>query len=250
MSLADGTDLLPGLRYVAPDDGNPHDRTVAEVPLPRAAAPGETVHVAIDFRSRLPRVSNRTGYKGDFFFVAQWFPKLGVLEETGWNCHQFDARSEFFADFGNYDVSIDVPEEYRGKVGATGVRAEERNAPGNRVLYRFRQDSVHDFAWTADPDYRVHRDVFREPGFPDVELILLLQPEHARTGRAPLPGRESRPLGLRARAGALSLSDAHARGPRLGRQRGGRHGVPDPDHVREPLERAGVRPEPRERHRP
>lgn len=179
MSLADGTDLLPGLRYIAPDDGNPHDRTVAEVPLPRPAAPGETLHVAIDFRSRLPRVSNRTGYKGDFFFVAQWFPKLGVLEETGWNCHQFDARSEFFADFGNYDVSIDVPEEYRGKVGATGVRAEERNAPGNRVLYRFRQDSVHDFAWTADPDYRVHRDVFREPGFPDVELILLLQPEHA-----------------------------------------------------------------------
>jgi hypothetical protein len=179
MSLADGTDLLPGLRYIAPDDGNAHDRTVAEVPLPRPVTPGETLHVAIDFRSRLPRVSNRTGYKGDFFFVAQWFPKLGVLEDTGWNCHQFDARTEFFADFGNYDVTIDVPEQYRGKVGATGRQVEERPAPGNRVLYRFRQDSVHDFAWTADPDYRVLRDVFREPGFPEVEIILLLQPEHA-----------------------------------------------------------------------
>lgn len=179
MSLADGTDLLPGLRFIAPDDGNLHDRTVAEVPLPRPVRPGETVHVAIDFRSRLPRVSNRSGYKGDFFFVAQWFPKIGVLEETGWNCHQYDARSEFFADFGNYDVSIDVPARYRGKVGATGVRVEERDAPGDRVLYRFRQESVHDFAWTADPDYRVHRDVFREPGLGEVELILLLQPEHA-----------------------------------------------------------------------
>jgi len=179
MSLADGTDLLPGLRYIAPDDGNPHDRTVAEVPLPRPVAPGETLHVAIDFRSRLPRVSNRSGYKGDFFFVAQWFPKVGVLEDSGWNCHQYDARTEFFSDFGNYDVTIDVPANFRGKVGATGVRVEERDAPGGRVLYRFRQESVHDFAWTADPDYRVHRDVFREPGAPEVELFLFLQPEHA-----------------------------------------------------------------------
>ncbi len=179
MTLSDGTDLLPGLTYISPDDGNPHDRTVAEVLLSREARPGETLFVSMDFRSRLPRVSNRTGYKGDFFFVAQWFPKIGVLEEDGWNCHQFFATTEFFADFGNYDVTIDVPARYRGKVGATGVRVEQREAPGDRVLYRFRQEGVHDFAWTADPDYLVKRDLFREPGFPDVELLLLLQPEHS-----------------------------------------------------------------------
>jgi len=64
-------------------------------------------------------------------------------------------------------------------VGATGVKVEERETSGDRVLYRFRQESVHDFAWTADPDYLVLRDLFREPGFPDVELLLFLQPEHA-----------------------------------------------------------------------
>jgi hypothetical protein len=153
---------------------------VAEVLLPRSVEPAETLSVSIDFVSRLPRVSARTGYKGDFFFVAQWFPKIGVLEERGWNCHQFHATSEFFADFGDYDVSIDVPSRYRGKVGATGERVEERNAAGDRVVYRFRQQSVHDFAWTADPSYRVLRDRFREPGIADVELTLLLQPEHGR----------------------------------------------------------------------
>ncbi|HEX5135315.1 MAG TPA: M1 family peptidase, partial [Thermoanaerobaculia bacterium] len=61
MTLADGSDVLPALTYIAPDDGNPHDRTVAEVQLPRPVTPGETISVSIDFRSRLPRVSTRTG---------------------------------------------------------------------------------------------------------------------------------------------------------------------------------------------
>jgi hypothetical protein len=179
MTGSDGEDLLPSLRYIAPDDGNTSDRTVAEVTPGRPVAPGETIAIAMDFVSRLPRVAVRTGYKGDFFFVAQWFPKIGVFEEQGWNCHQFHASSEFFADFGNYDVSIDVPSRFRGKVGATGRRVEERETSLGRVLYRFRQEGVHDFAWTADPAYLVLEDTFREAGLSDVRLILLLQPEHA-----------------------------------------------------------------------
>ncbi len=178
MTAADGTDLLPGLVYLAPDDGNLDDRTVAEVTLPRPVAPGETTRVSIDFRSRLPRVFRRTGWKGNFFLVAQWFPKIGVLQDSGWNCHQFHQDSEFFSDFGDYDVTIDVPAAYKGKVGATGQRVEERAATADRVLYRFRQESVHDFTWTADPDYLVLKDFFREAGLHDVEITLLLQPEH------------------------------------------------------------------------
>lgn len=179
MTGPDGADLLPGMRFVAPDDGNPEDRTVVDVPLPRPVAPGETISIALDFAALLPRVSVRTGYKDEFFMVAQWFPKIGVLEETGWNCHQFHAQGEFFSDFGNYDVSIDVPARYKGKVGATGERIEERETSAGRVLYRFRQAGVHDFAWTADPSYLVLEDTFREAGLGDVRLFLYLQPEHA-----------------------------------------------------------------------
>ncbi len=179
MTFGDGTDLLPALAWISPDDGNPDDRTVAEVTLPRPVAPGETVRVSLDFRSRLPRVTARTGWKGDYFLVAQWFPKIGVLEEDGWNCHQFHANAEFFADFGDYDVSIEVPARYRGKVAATGRRVEERAASGDRILYRFRQESVHDFAWAADPSFVVLHDFFREAGLHDVDLHLFIQPEHA-----------------------------------------------------------------------
>jgi hypothetical protein len=178
MTAADGADLLPSLKYIAPDDGNAQDRTVAEVLLPRPVAPGETISVAIDFLSRLPKISVRTGYRDDFFFVVQWFPKIGVFEENGWNCHQYHATSEFFADFGNYDVSIDVPARYRGKVGATGRLVETRETSSGRILYRFQQDGVHDFAWTADPNFVVLEDIFREPGVGDAKLILLLQAEH------------------------------------------------------------------------
>ena len=66
--------------------------------------------------------------------VGQWFPKIGVYEEAGeryamegqWNCHQFHLNSEFFADYGDYEVTITVPENYI--VGATGVLLnEEKN---------------------------------------------------------------------------------------------------------------------------
>jgi len=179
MTGSDGEDLLASLKYIAPDDGNANDRTVAEVIPGRPIAPGETISIAMDFVSRLPRVAVRTGYKGDFFFVVQWFPKIGVLQEKGWNCHQFHASSEFFSDFGNYDVSIDVPSRFRGRVGATGRRVEERETSGGRILYRFQQAGVHDFAWTADPAYLVLEDAYREAGLGDVRLLLFLQPEHA-----------------------------------------------------------------------
>src|SRR5262245_37877691 len=179
MTGPDGADLLPAMRFISPDDANPDDRTVAEVVLPRPVAPGETISVALDFAAKLPRVGRRTGYKDEFFMVVQWFPKVGVLEEKGWNCHQFHAFSEFFSDFGNYDVSIDVPVRYKGKVGATGERVEERETSAGRVLYRFRQAGVHDFAWTADPSSLVLEDTFREAGLGDVRLFLYLQPEHA-----------------------------------------------------------------------
>ena len=80
------------------------------------------------FTAQLPKVFARTGYAGDYFLVGQWFPKLAVYEPAGvrgratggWNCHQFHANSEFYADFGHYRVAITVPTRFI--VGATGER--------------------------------------------------------------------------------------------------------------------------------
>ncbi|HEV8269466.1 MAG TPA: M1 family metallopeptidase, partial [Thermoanaerobaculia bacterium] len=178
VSLADGTDLTPNLSYVSPDDGNPDDRTVVSVVLPTAIEPGGTLVFRVDFVAKLPRIVERTGVKDDFVLGGQWFPKLGVATDAGWNCHQFHAPTEFFADFGDYDVTLTLPAENKGKVGGTGVLKEEADLPGGRIRVRFTAEDVHDFAFTACPRYVVARDSFTYKGLPNVEIVLLLQPDH------------------------------------------------------------------------
>jgi len=120
---------------------------------------------------------DRTGVVGHFYFIAQWFPKLGVLQDDGWNCHQFHSSTEFFADYGSYDVSLTVPRGWI--VGATGVERERRDEGGNATVHRYYQDDVHDFAWTTSPDYVERVELFEHPTLPRVTMRLLLQPEHA-----------------------------------------------------------------------
>jgi hypothetical protein len=187
MKTEAGEDLLPGLEFVHPDDDNAADRTVARVPLPRPVAPGATLAFDVEFTSKLPAVFARTGYKDNFFLVAQWFPKLGVYEtrgergraEPGWNCHQFHANSEFYADFGSFDAELTVPSRF--VVGATGELVEPAKVAGDLTTYHYRQDDVHDFAWTADDNYVVGKRSYAEDGFPPVEITALVQPEHRAT---------------------------------------------------------------------
>ena len=169
-------DLTSSLRFVAPDDGNPDDRTVLEAPLETPVAPGETVDVEIGWSSRVPRPFARTGAVGQYYFVAQWFPKIGVLEDAGWNCHQFHAATEFFADFGTYDVKLNVPRGWI--VGATGRERGRQDEQDGTTTHHYYQEDVHDFAWTTSPDYLERRARFEHPTLPAVDMRLLLQPEH------------------------------------------------------------------------
>lgn len=171
----EATDLLSQLRFIAPDDGNTEDRTVVEAPLAVPVQPGDTIEIEVGWTSRVPRTFARTGAIGNFYFVAQWFPKIGVLEDTGWNCHQFHAATEFFADFGVYQVQLDVPKGWI--VGATG-RETSRTDSGDRTVHTYVQEDVHDFAWTTSPDYIERRARFEHDRLPAVDMRLLLQPEH------------------------------------------------------------------------
>ncbi|MGA7991600.1 MAG: M1 family metallopeptidase [Thermoanaerobaculia bacterium] len=178
IALDDGTDLTPGLKYVSPDDGNPGDRTLVVVPLPHAVLPGETVVFRVDWEAKFPRAVARTGWKDDYLLGAQWFPKLCAATDAGWNAHQFHAGTEFFADFGDYDVSLTLPRANKGHLGGTGVLKEETELAGDLVRARFLAEDVHDFAFAACPRFDVVRDTFSANGLPNVDIVLLLQPDH------------------------------------------------------------------------
>ncbi len=128
------TDLTATRHFIAPDDGNRDDETVMSVPLPQPVAPGGGVSLEVKWTAHVPRTYARTGAIGQFFFIAQWFPKLGVLQDAGWNCHQFHADTEFFSDYGVYDVRLTTPNTW--PVGATGVERERRDNAGSTATHR------------------------------------------------------------------------------------------------------------------
>ncbi len=158
-----GSDLLANARYISPDDGRPEDRTVLEVPLKSPLDPGADIELELSFVSQLPKPVARAGAIGGFMMAAQWYPKLGVLEpaaggtEARWSCHQYHAIGEFFAPFGRYRVTIDVPDGH--EVGATGPRVEMKTSSG-RTRHVHQQDKVHDFAFVVDPRLERHERRF------------------------------------------------------------------------------------------
>ena len=95
------------------------------------------------------------------------------------------AHSEFYADYGQYDVRITVPKGYT--VGATG---EETGAPvekDGKVTHRFVQGDVHDFAWTADKRYAKPLVGYYEgPGSPKVTVRVLYTPEYESNAKPAL----------------------------------------------------------------
>lgn len=171
----DGSETeLPRFRHISPDDQNRDDRSLAAADLPVGVQPGETMRLKVTWTGRFPRNFDRTGAIGNYFFVSQWFPKLGVFSDGGWVARQFFANSEFFADFGRYDVRMTVPTGFI--VGATGVE-QSRTPTGDRITYRYVEDNVHDFAWTASPDFVERTQRFEHASLPPVNMRLLLHPD-------------------------------------------------------------------------
>lgn len=141
------------------------------MPLPRALKGHEVIELNISFVSQLPEVVERTGYAGDFHMMAQWFPKLAKREVDGrWAHFAFHPYAEFYADFGNYDVRMNVPARF--VVGSTGELSETKVGDPERKNYQAKAQGVHDFAWTAWPNFIVEERVFTGT------RVRLLRPSH------------------------------------------------------------------------
>ncbi|WP_248929151.1 M1 family metallopeptidase [Paenibacillus hamazuiensis] len=184
MKTLTGEDLLIRAEYVQPDDGNKEDRTLLKVTLPKPVAPGEKLTLRTDFTVQLPTVFARMGYLDDFIMAGQWFPKIAVYEpagtrgraEEGWSIHQYHGNSEFYADFGIYEVKVKVPSKYT--VAATGFPTRPPVDDGQWKTYSFYADDVHDFAWSASPNFVYVEEPYATANLPGVKIKLYLDPSH------------------------------------------------------------------------
>lgn len=183
------------------------DSTVAAIPLPRPLAPGQSVVLDMDWDARLSTLPRRQGRAGRHYDFAQWYPRIAVFDPRGWQQQALHPQGEFYGEVGSYDVTLEVAADQ--VVGATGVLAEGdagwqntpheaaaypamRGAPGEalgllsapagegRKRLRFVADSVHHFAWLADPTFRadvVSREAWGDAGgretLPSIRVLYL-----------------------------------------------------------------------------
>ncbi len=146
--------------------GRDSDETDVRVPLPFAVQKGGVLTIEVEFLTTLPSVVERTGFWGSYHFAGQWFPKIAKLEPNGTFTHfAFTHLTEFYANYGAYDITLDVPQGF--VLGATGPITEAKDE-GGRHVERHVQSDIHDFAFTAwDQFVRADRKI------DDVSVALL-----------------------------------------------------------------------------
>lgn len=186
---------------------------IVVLPLVKSLFPGESLNVSTPFRVKVPSGSiSRLGHIGQSYQITQWYPKPAVYDKNGWNPMPYLNQGEFYSEFGSFDVSITIPENY--VLGSTGdlqnaseikfmndlAQKTEGNLnslvaksnkgrtntpfPLSSVKYktiRYTQDKVHDFAWFADKRYAVLKGSVELPGTRKlVDTWALFVPQNAK----------------------------------------------------------------------
>ena len=184
------------------------DNTIMKIYLPKPLVPGSKVVIKMNFNTyydngstrRRMQMYNAWGFM--HYNGCQWFPKICVYDRMhGWDTYQHLNR-EFYGDFGLYDVTLDFPSNYileasgvlqnrqevlpdtlRAKLDIKNFANKKWNEPpstiipyvkGERKQWHFVANNVHDFAFTADPSFRIGTSYWN-----GVECVALVQEPHA-----------------------------------------------------------------------
>ena len=184
------------------------DNTILKVVLAKPLAPNDSTSFSIRFRTFYDNGSTRRrmkkygayGYK--HYNGCQWYPKLCVYDrKSGWNTDQHLNR-EFYGDFGSWDVELTFASNF--VVEATGLLQNEKEVlpdslkqklqiknfkdkkweekpsvitpykKGQTKTWKYHADNVHDFAFTADPTYRIEEQIWN-----GIKCVAIVQEPHA-----------------------------------------------------------------------
>jgi len=155
---------------------HPEHIDIAKLTLNSPLKPGESIVLSSPFRVKIPGSFSRMGHVKNSYQITQWFPKPAVFDINGWNTMPYLDQGEFYSEFGSFNVSITVPQNY--VIAATGVlqdssekewlkerityykgrgKREEEETASSALLktLHFKQDKIHDFAWFADKEFYV-----------------------------------------------------------------------------------------------
>lgn len=164
-----------------------NDVDIIRILLPQPILPGQSSDIITPFRVKIPKTFSRLGHEGNSYQISQWFPKPAVYDKNGWHPMPYLDQGEFYSEYGAYDVSITLPENY--VVMATGnleteseenwlnekvkqaivdsfntrVKGKIPSAEKKKTI-RYTEDNVHDFAWFADKAWLVRKDTVAVPG--------------------------------------------------------------------------------------
>ena len=95
------------------------DSTIVRFTLPHPLPPGDSMVVTMDWDARTSIPPRRQGRRGRQYDFAQWYPKVVVYDKYGWEEHALYPAGEFYGEFGDFFVKLDVPKDQ--VIGATGV---------------------------------------------------------------------------------------------------------------------------------
>ena len=193
-------------------DGQPAktelDNTIMKVYLATPLRPGARVAIKMGFNTYYDKGTTRRrmqmydawGFK--HYNGCQWFPKISVYDRMhGWDTYQH-LNKEFYGDYGVYDVTLDFPSNYvleasgvlqnRSEVLPETLRAKLdiknfaskkwEEAPsiitpyvkGERKKWHYIANNVHDFAFVADPSFRIGTAYWK-----GIECVAIVQEPHA-----------------------------------------------------------------------
>ncbi|RMD92330.1 MAG: M1 family peptidase, partial [Calditrichaeota bacterium] len=183
LSLNGKTSDLPIGAYYVED-------TILRLTLPEPLPPGGSLVVEINFYEKIRKLIAVSGYSEGQYDMGQWYPKVVVYDENGWNREPLHLFGGDYGEFGTYDVTIHLPANFI--VAATGVvvkgdpgwdRVQVDTSLGEDAWqkhYRnikqqltqearqngfkavtFHAENVHDFAWTASPNFIYEKGAWR-----------------------------------------------------------------------------------------